>query len=248
MKILIDEVKQENKPNSNNIAEIQERLKDEKVIKDITIEELLTGIKKGYTIVPGVTIGGAKNENWKQQELVLIDIDNDNENNIITPEQAISMLKEKNIEAFGYYNTFSNTTEKPKFRIMLRLNEPIYDSGKMLFVINTLNNFLGGDKACKNLARLFFGTNGDKQKVVLLNSEATITFDNIVSLDNKLKEVKDYGNDLNKLVKEFDLLEYMAKDNKVSYKSNDRVNFETCSICGHKDCRSEEHTSELQSH
>jgi len=236
MKILIDEVKQENKPTSNNIAEIQERLKDEKVIKDITIKELLEGIKKGYTVVPGVTIGGAKNENWKQQELVLIDIDNDNENNIITPEQAISMLKEKNIEAFGYYNTFSNTTEKPKFRIMLRLNEPIYDSGKMLFVINTLNNFLGGDKACKNLARLFFGTNGDKQKVVLLNSEATITFDSIVSLDNKLQEVKDYGNDLNKLVKEFDLLEYLKKDNKVSYNSNDRVNFETCSICGHKDC------------
>ncbi len=236
MKLMVDKVEFKSKPSGNEIAQIQNRFKDENTLKEISVTELFDYIKKGYTFVPGVTKGGAKNENWEQQQVIFIDVDNDDRNNILTPKQAISKFKEKNIEVLGYYHTFSSTNEIPRYRLILLLDKPITEKSKMEFILKTLIDYIGGDNACKNLARIFYGTNGDEKEVILLNSGATITFDEIISLNNQIQKAKDYGNDLNKLVKKFDLLEYMKKDNNVTYISNDRVNFETCSICGHKDC------------
>lgn len=236
MKLMVDKVEFKSKPSGNEIAQIQNRFKDENTLKEINVTELFDYIKKGYTFVPGVTKGGTKNENWEQQQVIFIDVDNDDRNNVLTPKQAISKFKERNIEVLGYYHTFSSTDEIPRYRLILLLDKPITEKSKMKFILKTLIDYIGGDNACKNLARIFYGTNGDEKEVILLNPGATITFDEIVSLNNQIQKVKDYGKDLNDLIRDFDLLELMKKDNEIDYESNDIVCFKTCSICGHKDC------------
>lgn len=236
IKLLIDEVGFERKPIGNEVAQIQVRLRDEKAIKEVTIDEFFESIKKGQSFCPGLTKNGTKNDNWEQQDIVAIDIDNEN-GEIITPEKAIAMLKEKNIEPTGYYHTFNSTNEKPKFRLIFTLNSTTTDKKKIEFIIETLIEFINGDRACKNLARIFYGTNGKEKEVVILNPEATITLDSIIALNNKISTDDEFkGNELNSLIKDFDLLEYMKKDNEFSHSSSDVVYFKNCCICGHHDC------------
>lgn len=60
MKLMVDKVEFKSKPSGNEIAQIQNRFKDENTLKEISVTELFDYIKKGYTFVPGVTKGGAK--------------------------------------------------------------------------------------------------------------------------------------------------------------------------------------------
>lgn len=238
----VDEVSFKSKPFKEEIANIQNRLRNEDTIKEMTIEELFENIKKGYTFVPGVTRNGTKNENWEQQEVIFIDVDNDDKENVTTLNKTLSLLKEKNINPLGYYYTFGSTEEIPRFRIIFLLDEVIKEKEKMKNILKTLTTIIGGDEACKNVARIFFGTNGEKQDVVLLNPEATITQFDIDSLNknNQVTISKEKNssevNELNKSIKEFDLLSYMKKDNTIDHTTDDIVYFKDCAICGHKDC------------
>ena len=65
---MIDDIGYKNKPGKDDISKIQIRLRNESAIKEVTVEELFDYIGKGHTIVPAITVGGAKNENWKEQQ------------------------------------------------------------------------------------------------------------------------------------------------------------------------------------
>lgn len=235
IKMLVDEVSFKNKPMGYEVSQIQFRLRNEKSIKELSIAELFDDIKKGYTFVPAVLRNGAKNENWEQQEIIFIDVDNESDM-IITPHQALSILKTYNIEPIGYYYTFSSKNEKPKYRLVFLLNKPTSEINKVEFIINSLIKLVNGDEACKNLSRIFYGTNGDEKEVVLLNENATINIDNIITISNKTETIHKDDTDLQELIDNFNLLEYMKNDNKVSRTTGNITYFENCVICGHHDC------------
>ena len=88
IKIHIDEINFENKP-KEEIGIIKPRLQSERNIKEIEIKDLPNIICSGYTISPAVMNGGCKSCNWKEQQLFMVDIDN---NDINIPLLTIQIL------------------------------------------------------------------------------------------------------------------------------------------------------------
>lgn len=236
VKLMIDDVGQKTKPTKEEIAKIQVRLRNESSIKEVTIEELFDYVGKGHTFVPAITVGGAKNENWQQQQLICIDIDNDN-GMVIQPEEAIKMFQEKNISVLGYYHTFSSTKEIPRYRLLFLLDKPYTERNKVEFIVKTLINFINGDQACKNASRLFYGTDGQTKKVTVVNANATITLDDVIRIYNPSSTDNYNKNDeLTQMIQNFDLLGYMQRENEIDHASGNITYFKNCSICGHQDC------------
>ena len=245
IKLLIDEVEYKEKPEKKEIASIQVRLRKEKAKKEVTIEELFEYIKRGCTIVPALTAGGATNENWEEQQLIGVDIDNDGDK-IITLEEAMSMLEEKNITPVGYYYTFHHTDKQPRYRLLFLLDRPYTDRNKITFIIDTFISFLCGDNACSNVSRLFFGTDGQTKKVAIVNPNSMVTLEDVMRL-TKSPSIEDYNKeddlkqavknfDLFNAIRNFDLLEYMKRENEVDRVSSNLTYFKNCSVCGHKEC------------
>lgn len=249
-KIMVDEVAFKNKPQGKDIGEIQNFFKTEEAIKELTIEEFLMSVKNGYTYYPALTKDiekGTKNDNWKEQQLIAIDVDS-SDDNIITIEETMDKLRDKWIKPFSYYESFHNTKEKPKFRVLFLLNQPTNEADKIKTAIENLIKITGGDEACKNLGRIYFGTNGEKQEVKLLDQNARVSLEELVNLyqscdsnvtNSKEKDNTDNNkdnNDLNSLIKNFDLFSYMTKDNNNYYTSGNITYFNHCHICGHNDC------------
>lgn len=233
IKMLIDDVGFAKKPVDYQMGQIKNRFMNPKCLKELTINELCDYISKGCTFIAGVLENGIKNENWKQQQLIAIDIDNTDK--ITTPQESVEILKNHGIDVVGYYYTFSSTSEHPKYRLMLLLDEVITERKKIEFINETLIDFLNGDKACKNLDRMFCGTNG-MDKVVILNTEATFSLDDIIRLNKNKSTITTKNQELSILIENFDLLEYMKNDNEVSHTSGNITYFKTCSICGHQNC------------
>ena len=241
IELTIDTTMFEYKPDSSDTAKIKTRLSNPSSIKNVTIQELFNCIAIGNTFCPAVLKGGTKNENWVKQELVAIDIDNeDTSTDILTIEQAISLLKEHNINPIGYYNTFNHTASKPKFRLLFLLDRTITEADKMKFILETLISFIPqADKSCKDLSRLFYGTN---KQAVILDPNARITYEDIKNIASPKEDVKSksqhkINTEVQQLIDKFDLLEFMIQDsNEIYYSTSDVTYFKNCKICGHRNC------------
>lgn len=243
--ILKDDMCFTDKPTEKDAAAIRIRLKNKKA-EEITIDELFEVIKRGNTIVPGVSKGGTKKENFMQQEILMIDIDNKVGTPILTPEATLKICEDNGLPPLGLYHTFSSTKECPRFRLMFRLNEIIRNRNQAEFVLKVLVNlFPNADKQCKDTSRLYYGTNGSKQDVILLNKNATISFEDIDKINQKmelestpyLQKNHKYNNYIEQLRKEFPLFEYMKENNQVEKVSGNIVYFKDCHINGtHEGC------------
>lgn len=241
IKIILDSVGYKIKPTSDDIQnKIQPNLKKSTSVKEVTLIELVDYIKTGHTVMPAVMVGGTKKENWVEQQLFEVDIDNEREGKIVYPQELIKLCLDNGIHPFMYYHTFSSTDEKPKFRVLFKTPEPITDVNKAAFIIQTLIDFFPqSDLNCKNINRLFHGTNGDEKEVIMLDKEAVITLDDVVKIykppvkESKPNNKKD--EDFWKMVENYDWLDYIKQYNVVDYKeSGNRVDFLICPICHHK--------------
>ncbi len=92
-------------------------------------------------------------DSWFAQELIYLDFDGK-----ITIEKVLERFDSVGIKPNFYYNTFSNSKEKPSFRIVLILDRKITDKGlceKLLKGFKYM--FPQADSKCMETARLFFG-------------------------------------------------------------------------------------------
>lgn len=244
IKLLIDNKPYTSKPDSKETACIKTRLAKPEAIKEYTINEIVTRIGKGYTFTPAVLENGTRSENFKQQQLIGIDIDNEAEAEILTPKEAITLLNDKGIKVSAYYRTFNNSEVKPKFRLLFLLKEPTCNAEEVKFILETLIDLLPqADKSCKDVSRLFYGTN---KEVKIVDPKARITLEDIIKVakpkvqkEAKTEVKTNYksSSNLEQLIKEFDLEKYMIQDgNEVSGSSSNWTFFKNCKICGHKDC------------
>lgn len=239
IKLLIDSKQYSNKPDSKETACIKTRLANAETIKEVTLNELVECIGRGQTFIPAVLENGTKSENFKQQQLIGLDIDNEVEAEILTPEQAIDLLSDKGIKVCAYYHTFSSIEVKPKFRLLLVLKEASCNSEEVKFILEALIDLLPqADKCCKDVSRLFYGTN---KEVTIVDPEARITLEDITKIAKPKAEAKTNSNvnsDLEQLINSYNLEKYMIQDgNEVSGSSGSSwTYFKTCKICGHKDC------------
>lgn len=136
------------------IAQIRQRLRP----VDIAPAQLVDCILQGCTFCPA-ELTGTTADTWASQQLFCLDIDNDN-NDICTPDDAAMILFERDIMPLCIYYSFSHTTDHPKFRVLILADTPVKDADQAQRIRAGLITLFGGraDGACKDAARLFFGT------------------------------------------------------------------------------------------
>lgn len=97
----------------------------------------------------------------------------------LSPEAAIQRMQAYDITPNAWYPTFGDSQEKPKFRLIFFLDTLITDMDARNYLMDGLfTMYPEADKACKNPAHFFYGTN--KQGKVL-NPKA-LPFDLVFSL------------------------------------------------------------------
>ena len=242
IKVMVDKTSYTDKPTQYDVAGIQNRLKNSSTIEEVDPLYLIHYATNGYTIRPSILKDGASEKDFQQQEIIYIDIDNKKGKPVISLKEILLKLNNYGLNAFGYYYTFSHCEEYPRFRIIFILDKPITDINEMDFILKVLNNILpNADTSCASVAKLYYGTNGEAH---ILDHDAEITFEDIVRIseefviDDKKISISNHSNnhELNELINNFNLFEYVSKDYNNFRKSGNAIYFKDCPVCGHQNC------------
>ena len=129
----------------------------------VNVNEFIEAIESGRSF-KAAALNGNKNIDWESQQVFALDIDNKGEEfekyGILTPEDAYRRLSALEIPPAFCYESFSSTQEIPKFRLVFILKNPVTDVRVRNAIQMALMNIIPEcDRACKDLSRLFFGTN-----------------------------------------------------------------------------------------
>lgn len=157
-----------NKPKDNYIlGGIKNRIINNNFKVYANIEQIQNEILRGKTCIPSAIKGNPK-ENWRQQQIFLIDFDNKlgNENYTsdnpkhIFEDDVLNYCRENNILPTFIYNTFSHTEIQHKFRLVYVFETPITNMEKAKQVLTKLLDDLkefNPDTSKKNLGDMFLG-------------------------------------------------------------------------------------------
>lgn len=150
IKVSISIIALKEKPNEKDIGRIKNSFEE----KECTLSEILHKVINGYSIAPAIfKENHLSKENWKEQQMIMLDFDSG-----IKKEDVINRLKQDGITPNFSYNTFSNTNEKPRFRIGLILSEPIENESNMENILKAFKHiFPETDTNCLESARMFYG-------------------------------------------------------------------------------------------
>lgn len=161
-----DEKEFTSKPKTSEVGAIKNRIQNNTFTTYKTIKEIQQEILKGKTCIPSAIKGNVK-ENWKEQQVFLLDIDNKIEDEDIkveddrhiTVEKAVEICKQHNLEPTFIYNTFSNSEKQNKFRLVFIFEEAIENleiARQVLSLLHTELQELDLDTSKKNLSDMFF--------------------------------------------------------------------------------------------
>jgi hypothetical protein len=118
---------------------------------DLTLNELVAVVQQGYSFCAQHKNNHRKAENFTASGMLAVDIDHD-----ITIDKALEHPFVKDYGGF-IYTTVSHTEEAHRFRIVFELDEPITNRNGMEHALTGLISKVGGDEACKDACRIFFG-------------------------------------------------------------------------------------------
>lgn len=220
-----------------HISIIKPRLQGANTIKDTDLETLIKYIQRGYSISPAVMDGkGCKAENWKEQRLFMVDIDNDKSDKpVLSVSNALEICNRYNLPPAFYYYSFSHSEQKEKYRLCFVMNETVTNQVLRAVIAQTLVKlFPQSDTSCTNADRIFYGTNKD---VVICDLSATIDIENVLKLQEpqQQKQGKTDNEELDRLKEDFDFFRYLQERNgKTVFNNSKCAMFERCEICGHK--------------
>lgn len=156
IEIMLDPIGYKRKPGRGEAEAIRPRLRRVKVTED----ELIEAIRNGQTWMPAAMEGGTRRENFRSQQVLALDFDNDD--GILEPVDAWQRAYDMDLEPFCLYFTFSATLDRPRYRMVWVLDQPVYDAEKIRdYYSGLLSLFPEADKACKDVARMFYGGGGE---------------------------------------------------------------------------------------
>jgi hypothetical protein len=122
---------------------------------ELNISELLESINQGKAFSPIVFKDNTRTgENFRSTQLLVLDFDKSNLEETLGHEYIKS-------HASAYYTTPSHRVDgnSDKFRIIFQLPEPIIDREMYKScMVNLLEKFPEADQACKDTARVFYGS------------------------------------------------------------------------------------------
>ncbi|MDE5771775.1 MAG: DEAD/DEAH box helicase family protein [Ruminococcus sp.] len=128
----------------------------------------------GCTFAPAVFNGARKTENFSEQQLFAIDIDEK-----VTFEEIKKRADRYRLPVLFAYRSFSWTAEHEKFRMVFAMNRTVTDAFTAQVIIKMLMCiFEECDSHCSDLARMYYGSN----KGLLVPSEtgSEFSFDDII--------------------------------------------------------------------
>lgn len=142
-------------------------------IETLTPKQLAKAIMRGQTWSPYV-FGVCPD--WRRRRRIeqlfascqVLGVDYDGGESL---EDIIARAKSHNIHFNIIHHSFSSTPDHPKFRGILFLDEVIDDIEKAKLLSTAVAHGLNGDKACVDVARLYFGSTPDS--IVHLDNEST---------------------------------------------------------------------------
>ena len=243
IKVHIDPKGYDEKPSGKEIGGIKSRLQKDTSPSLVTLEELVQKVETGHSISPGI-MEGMSAKDWKEQQLFMVDIDNEEDGPILRIKDAKAICHDNGLSPAFYYQTFSHTKEHPKFRLAFVMDKPITDEGMRKYIMETLVNlFPQSDKSCVNADRIFHGTN---KSAKLLNENGRISWEDIeaVSFPTHPEEHRSghashtemrSDSELNELVRNFDLFGYLKERNGRFRRTSKGVVFHNCEICKRHD-------------
>ena len=142
------------KPNQNEIAFISKNV----IAKKMNVEQLAQAIGTGQTFAPAVFENNKRTNNtFKSTQVFALDFD-DNQNR----EEKIKLFEEYKIKTNIAYYSFSDTPEHRKFRLVFVIDTEITDRKlRDKIQLALMGIAKDSDTACKDVARMFYGTNKD---------------------------------------------------------------------------------------
>lgn len=177
---MFDSQKYSSKPAKEQIGYIKNRISKLRM-QEYRLEEIQDNIISGMTIIPSGIKGNAQ-ENWKKQQIFLVDFDNTykgeklyKENpRHVTVEKILNYCRKINFKPTFIYTTFSNSEKQNKFRLAYVFEEPITEyllaSQIPQKLLEIFKDFYP-DTSKQNLSDMFFGgkeivyTSGNYYKV-----------------------------------------------------------------------------------
>lgn len=177
---MFDSQKYSSKPAKEQIGYIKNRILKLRM-QEYRLEEIQDNIISGMTIIPSGIKGNAQ-ENWKKQQIFLVDFDNTykgeklyKENpRHVTVDKILNYCRKINFEPTFIYTTFSNSEKQNKFRLAYVFEEPITEyllaSQIPQKLLEIFKDFYP-DTSKQNLSDMFFGgkeivyTSGNYYKV-----------------------------------------------------------------------------------
>lgn len=243
IKVHIDPKGYDEKPSGKEIGGIKTRLQKGTRPSLVTLEELVQKIETGHSISPGIT-GGMSAKDWKEQQLFMVDIDNEEDGPTLRIKEAKTICRDNGLPLAFYYQTFSYTKEHPKFRLGFVMDKPVRDEGMRKHIMETLVNlFPQSDKSCINADRIFHGTN---KSTKLLNENARISCESIEAVTFPARPEEHHSghsshagmrsdSELDELIQNFDLFGYLKERNGDFRRTASGAVFHNCEICGHHD-------------
>lgn len=158
MKVSIDKKNRHTSKPTGGYASINHNIVDG--WQDIGSDEFANLVGQGCSFSCGHFDGERKAAKWQGQQLFAVDID---DLDSPTPIQAIGIIRELfGVEPTLVYNSFSSTATNNKYRLVVAADEVITDPIICVAVLKGLVRHVQADKACTDLARLFYGTTPNK--------------------------------------------------------------------------------------
>lgn len=139
IRVHIDPKGYDEKPSGKEIGGIKSRLQKGTRPSLVTLEELVQKIRTGHSISPGI-MEGVSAKNWKEQQLFMVDIDNEEDGPILCIKDARAICRDNGLPLAFCYQTFSYTKEHPKFRLGFVMDKPITDADMRKHIMETLVN------------------------------------------------------------------------------------------------------------
>lgn len=177
---------------------IQNTIVNPNNLKNVTPEELANILINGHTIIPAEiecsTLISNNDSLWTSQQVFMVDIDNDKETELhMNLQQIIDTCLLQNINPNFIYETFSSTTDHPKYRVVFISNIVIDDLDTRNKIMNNLYYLLSdgkksaGDPRFLSPSKLCYGG----IKIVYKNYNSFFDPENVINLnsDTKLSNV-----------------------------------------------------------
>lgn len=171
------------KPKGVKIGGIRNRLGGENAHTETSIKDLAILIQKGFTI-QGAQLRSKQNDaedtdiRFLSQQIFAVDLDNVYKDQktgqkvklpdaIESPEQIFEISKGAGLTPCIISESFSSTPELRKYHVLFAVDKPIRElSQAKQIILNLQDVFSVADEACKDPARILFGTSADKDVYV----------------------------------------------------------------------------------